>query len=115
MDWYDFAIRVGLPSAALAGIGWFVAARVWPFVINAWQEQQRERLEERDRFLSALEKNQETFQKLVDTERVVRLDERDKFLSALEKHREELQGITRTQQQLRRALERKEDKKQDGH
>lgn len=111
MDWFDLIIRVGLPTAALAGIGWFMAARVWPFIVNAWQDQQRERQEERDRFLAALERNQETFQKVVEAERVIRLDERDRFLAALEKHRDELAGITRTQQQLRRALEKKEDKK----
>lgn len=111
MDWFDLIIRAGLPTATLVCIGWFFATRVWPFIIRAWQDQQEERQEERDRFLAALEKNQETFQKVVEAERVIRLDERDRFLSALEKHREELAGITRTQQQLRRALEKKEDKK----
>lgn len=106
MDWVDFVIRVGLPTAALAGIGWFVAARVWPFIVKAWETQQNERKEEREKFLAALAAERESFQQVVTTERLARIDERDRFLGALEKHRQELAGITRTQQQLRRALEK---------
>lgn len=88
MDWFDFAIRAGLPTAALAATAWFVAARVWPFITSAWQEQQRERREEREKYLASLKEQGEMFKTILAEGERIRQAERDRFLEALARHQQ---------------------------
>lgn len=91
MDWLDFTIRVGFPLAALAAIGWFVTKHVWPFIVSAWQEQQKERREEREKYLASLKEQGESFRSILAEGERIRREERDKFLAALEAHRQATQ------------------------
>lgn len=100
MDWFDFAIRAGFPLAALAFIGWFLVKHVWPFVVKAWHDSQAERREEREKNLETLEKTQEMFQRLIDIERTVRIEERDRFLAALNQQGATLVRVAETQAQI---------------
>lgn len=88
MDWLDFTIRVGFPLAALAAIGWFVTKHVWPFIVSAWNQQQQERREEREKYLASLEKQGESFRAILAEGERIRREERDRFLDALEAHRQ---------------------------
>lgn len=99
MDWLEFFGRYGLPTIILAAISIFFAKNVWPFVVNAWQDQQNERREERNRFITELAESRAMFQKVMEAEREVRIEERNRFLTALEGHRAQLSEIARALKQ----------------
>lgn len=96
MDWLEFFGRYGLPTIILAAISVFFAKQIWPFIVRSWENQQAERREERNLFLAALEKQEESTERIVKEERATRLAERDRFLAALEGHRKQLETIANT-------------------
>lgn len=57
MDWIDLVVRLGLPTALLTMGGWFLIKHVWPFVVKTWETTQAERVAEREKFLSALDRH----------------------------------------------------------
>lgn len=111
MDWFDFAIRAGLPTAFLAFIGWFLVRHVWPFITKAWNDSQTERREDREKNLAALEKQTEMLERLMDVERKTRVEERDRFVGILDRQGDSLKQIAeaqvkivQTQEQILQAL-----------
>lgn len=101
MEWIQLSLQYGLPTFLLISVVVGLYKGAWPVAVRAWDEQQAERREERERFLSTLERfdhtiNEErkSFQVMLTTERAMRLEERNLFLSVLDKHTEKLTGVT---------------------
>lgn len=118
MDWFDFAIRAGLPTAFLGFIGWFLVKHVWPFIVKAWNDSQVERREDREKNLAALEKQTEMLERLMDGERRTRVEERDRFVGILDRQGDSLKQIAeaqvkivQTQEQILQALPPKPTKR----
>lgn len=63
--WVDAAIRLGVPTAILVAMGYFILRHVWPFIVKQIEDNKNERITERDRFLVALERRDTEFEKVV--------------------------------------------------
>lgn len=52
--WIEIATKFGLPVAALALVGWFLATRVWPWMVSQVEKTQAAREKDLDRFSSQI-------------------------------------------------------------
>lgn len=111
MDILELAAKFGLPTFLLIVFGLGVWKGMWPFAVKAWEDQQIERREERTRFLDTLREERIAFQEMVVYEKSVRIEEREKFLHALDGHTklmgdfsDQLRAVTAALAQIQRAM-----------
>lgn len=121
IDWIDLAVRFGLPTILLFGAGFFFVRRIWPFIVDAWENQQQERREERVAFLDSIkeerlacqamiEAERETRREELKIERQARTEERTRFFAILDNHREQLEAITTTLIEIQHTIENQNGK-----
>lgn len=73
----------------------FVTDKIWPFVTAAWEDMQAERRDDQRRFLQSLVEQRMTFERVANEERRMRLEERDKFLGALDTLNKNMADVAR--------------------
>lgn len=104
MDWSQL-FQFGVPTALLAAGLWFTVKHIWPFVVRAWETQSEERRQEREKFLETVNSMMKTFESISRSERDTRIDERNRFLAALEQHNRHLADVVEAQEELRQAID----------
>lgn len=108
MDWVEFFTRFGVTAGVLVLILVFLGRSLWPAALKAWEDQQKERREERTQFLNALTDERKAFKAAVDEERQSRIQESQRFLAALELHGRQIATMAETNTKILQALERTE-------
>lgn len=88
MDWVDFVQRIGLPTAALLAIGWFLYKEAWPEIQSRIKSSDVERekyLQSLDKLASSRETERKEVQHALETAQQARFSERAKFLEVMDK------------------------------
>lgn len=94
MDFSQFIRELGLPVAIIAGVAWFVAREVWPFVKQRIETAHTDRLAQQQQFFDTLSK----FAELVTTQRQA-------TLTTLAQLTDQLEAVTNTLGNVARLVE----------
>lgn len=65
MDWIEFGRTFGIPVLLLAAMAWFGYKSLWPFIKGQVDAAQQEGRKEREAFMTALERRDQEFSKIV--------------------------------------------------